>query len=71
MPIFEFICKKCGQCFEKLVFASDEEKALPCPSCGDLKTERLMSSFSCGRSSTTGATGLDSSTGCSPQGGFS
>jgi putative FmdB family regulatory protein len=71
MPIYEFICKKCGEGFEKIVFASDDGKPLPCPACGSQKTERLMSSFSCGKSSLSGASGLGTSAGCSTQGGFS
>lgn len=71
MPIYEFICKKCGECFEKLVFATDEGRPLSCPACGNQKTERLMSSFSCGKRSLSGPSGLDTSSGCSPQGGFS
>ncbi|MDY7034720.1 MAG: zinc ribbon domain-containing protein [Thermodesulfobacteriota bacterium] len=72
MPIYEYKCNKCGNTFEQLVFASDGNDALPCPSCGDKETSRLMSSFSCSSSSS----GVDlgsalPSSGCSPSGGFS
>ena len=71
MPIYEFICPKCGQGFEEIVFASDEGKPFPCPSCGNKKTEKLMSGFSCGKRSASGRTGLEKVNACSPQGGFS
>lgn len=41
MPIFEYVCKKCKNQFEELVFGQDEQAV--CPSCGSTKTEKLMS----------------------------
>ena len=41
MPIFEYVCKKCKNQFEELVFSQDEQAE--CPSCGSTKTEKLMS----------------------------
>ena len=41
MPIFEFVCKRCKNQFEELVFGQDEEAV--CPSCGSTKTQKLMS----------------------------
>ncbi|MFH1489650.1 MAG: zinc ribbon domain-containing protein [Pseudomonadota bacterium] len=70
MPIYEFRCSKCEQCFEKLVFASDGGSAPTCPSCGGGDTHRLMSSFSCGTGNSGSGLG-NASAGCSPSGGFS
>ena len=42
MPIYEYKCKKCETCFEKLVFAGDEEP-VECPGCGTRQVEKLMS----------------------------
>ena len=42
MPIYEYICEKCGNEFEMLVFKSDEPA---CPSCGNIKPTKKMSSF--------------------------
>jgi putative FmdB family regulatory protein len=42
MPIYEYKCKKCDACFERLVFAGDEE-SIECPECGTRKVEKLMS----------------------------
>ncbi|MBW1858194.1 MAG: zinc ribbon domain-containing protein [Deltaproteobacteria bacterium] len=67
MPIYEFKCNKCEKIFEQLIFSSDEEEKLACPSCGKRNTSRLMSSFSSG---TVSSSGLASS--CAPSsGGFS
>ena len=41
MPIFEYVCKRCKNQFEELVFSQDEQTV--CPSCGSTKTEKLMS----------------------------
>lgn len=42
MPIFEYVCKRCKNQFEELVFSQDEVAV--CPSCGSTKTQKLMSS---------------------------
>jgi putative FmdB family regulatory protein len=42
MPIYEFICEKCGNEFEMLVFKNDEPA---CPACGDKEPTKKMSSF--------------------------
>jgi putative FmdB family regulatory protein len=41
MPIFEYVCKRCKNQFEELVFGQDEVAV--CPSCGSTKTQKLMS----------------------------
>lgn len=42
MPIYEYKCDKCEHCFEKLVFAGDDEE-ITCPECGAKKAKKLMS----------------------------
>jgi len=72
MPIYEFKCKKCGKNFEQLIFSSDEEEKLACPSCGQSDTSRLMSSFSSGSSSSSKGLSSGLSSSCSSSsGGFS
>jgi putative FmdB family regulatory protein len=44
MPIYEYICKKCKNQFEELVFNRSEE--VPCPQCGSKRVERALSVFS-------------------------
>lgn len=42
MPIYEYTCEKCEKCFEKLVFAGDDDPVV-CPDCGTKKVTKLMS----------------------------
>ena len=44
MPIFEYRCQKCEKFFEELV-SGDRNKKMPCPACGSLETEKLMSAI--------------------------
>ena len=69
MPIYEYKCNRCGKEFEQLVFSSDREDDIACPSCGRKDTSRVLSSFSQGSARTAGAGGRPSS--CAPSGGFS
>jgi putative FmdB family regulatory protein len=42
MPLYDFLCRACGQTFE----AHTSVDALPtCPECGALETERRLSGF--------------------------
>jgi putative FmdB family regulatory protein len=43
MPIYEFRCLSCNECFEILVMKKDEEVAANCPKCGSEEFERVMS----------------------------
>ena len=66
MPIFEFICQKCGKEFERLVFRSDE--AVQCPECGQESVNKLMSTCSAkgvGYKFTSGSKPASSCSGCS------
>lgn len=45
MPIFEFRCRKCGECFEVLFRSRDEKMAVACQQCGSKKVARQMSAF--------------------------
>jgi putative FmdB family regulatory protein len=42
MPIYEYLCRKCGNRFEELV-SIHVQNPLPCPKCGSGDTEKLMS----------------------------
>ena len=44
MPIYEYICAKCGNEFERLVKSSSEK--VNCPECSNSKVERKISVFS-------------------------
>ena len=67
MPIYEYICEDCGNCFETIVFQSESEKSPDCPECGKNNTKKQLSSFSCG----SGGIGDSLSSGCNTSGGFS
>jgi len=43
MPIYEFKCSSCNECFEILVLKKDEAVAASCPKCGSEEFERVMS----------------------------
>lgn len=43
MPIFEYICAKCGTEFSELVRSSDEKPR--CPVCASEKVEKKVSTF--------------------------
>jgi len=63
MPIYEYHCNACGSDFEKLVFGSNPE--VSCEKCGSKKTEKLMSRFGTGKSSSgSSETAANGSTGC-------
>ncbi len=51
MPMFEYICRACGERFEELRSAKDEGPGPLCPECGSEKVVKLVSAFA------TGATG--------------
>lgn len=43
MPIFEFVCGKCGGRFEELVPTSSAKA--PCPDCGSRRVRKAVSVF--------------------------
>jgi putative FmdB family regulatory protein len=43
MPIYEYQCVSCGHCFEKLMFAGDDETRLQCPGCGKEHVRKMVS----------------------------
>jgi len=66
MPIYEYQCNQCGKIFEQLVFSFDEVETYCCPSCGEGDTCKVMSSFCCGSSESSGLSGQGLSSSCSP-----
>ena len=43
MPLYEFRCFKCNECFEFLVMKKEEQVALRCPKCKSEDFERVLS----------------------------
>ena len=54
MPIYEFKCHKCNECFEILVMTSDDRVELRCPHCRSEDFERILS---CANVSASGSSG--------------
>jgi putative FmdB family regulatory protein len=48
MPLYEYVCKECGERFEKLVRMSDDPRAVRCPACTSDGVERALSTFATG-----------------------
>lgn len=46
MPLYDYLCKKCGNTFEKLRGISDSDSEIHCPKCASSEVERLLSTFS-------------------------
>jgi putative FmdB family regulatory protein len=55
MPIYEYVCRKCGSKFELLRPMSQSEETGVCPTCGR-PAERAISRFSCQAKDSTGFT---------------
>lgn len=45
MPLYEYVCKKCGEKFDQFVSFLDPEKTTVCPSCGAEEVEKQFSLF--------------------------
>jgi putative FmdB family regulatory protein len=70
MPIYEYLCMKCNQEFEYLVFGSDDTAS--CPECNTDKVKRQMSACSFksgGNGGSSQSTGSSSSSCASCAGG--
>ncbi len=60
MPLYEYQCRDCGHRFEVLQRMGAGAEGLDCPSCGDERLEKLLSSFSA--SSSNGGSAAASAT---------
>ncbi len=61
MPVYEYICKKCGSEFALLQRMGASEKDTVCPRCGSKEVKKKLSLFSCSS---------DASSLTTPSGGF-
>ncbi|MGA2532065.1 MAG: zinc ribbon domain-containing protein [Candidatus Aminicenantales bacterium] len=64
MPIYEFVCGKCGRRFECLVSLGKEKEAA-CPGCGTPDARKLLSSFGIGGGSSRLKASSSNCTSCS------
>lgn len=67
MPLFEYKCKKCGQTTEFLERGSGLSRHV-CPHCGGKHLQKLVSTFSAGRSNSKINGGGSCPTGTCPLG---
>ena len=51
MPIYEYVCRKCGFRFEQFRHFYDSDAELECPVCGEKSPEKQFSIFSASGSS--------------------
>lgn len=60
MPVYEYVCPKCGHEFEQLVMSAAQRDRMGCPECGHSKATRKMSVFAArqGQSSASGSAGV-------------
>jgi putative FmdB family regulatory protein len=59
MPLYEYLCNKCGNRFEELQGHSETEVKVECPNCESENVSRVFSTFSTGAGS-AGCGGSDS-----------
>ena len=45
MPVYEYVCRKCGHEFDELVLSAADRDQVPCPSCGAKRAGRQLSVF--------------------------
>ena len=45
MPLYEFVCKACGQEFEKMVRFAEAGTLPECPTCQSRRTQKRLSPF--------------------------
>lgn len=64
MPIYEYLCKKCGRHFECLV-QGGRDKEVACPECGAQDPQKLISVFGIGRGSSRIKASSSGCTSCS------
>ena len=50
MPIYTYICKKCGEKFDLLIGVISEKVELKCSKCGSKEIRKVPGSFSVGKS---------------------
>jgi len=55
MPLYEYLCRKCGKRFEKLRKMQDADRDLECPGCRSGEVERQLSTFAAGKCTPTGS----------------
>ena len=50
MPVYTYVCEKCGEKFDLLVGITSEKVELKCEKCGSKNIKKIFGSFSVGSS---------------------
>ncbi len=66
MPVYTYVCKKCGAKFDLLIGVSSEKTELKCKKCNSERIERSLSAFSVGDAKSGSSLGSSCSTGTCP-----
>ena len=64
MPLYSYICKKCGEKFDLLVGMTQEKTELKCQKCGSRNIQKSFGGFNMGKSGNQGTSSC--STGSCP-----
>lgn len=67
MPLFEFVCVRCGTSFEQLVRSSGTQE-VTCPKCKGTRVQKQMSGFAVKGTSASRGAGTPAAA-CAPGGG--
>jgi putative FmdB family regulatory protein len=54
MPMFEYVCRECGERFEELRSVRDDGPLPECPACGSTEATKLFSAFATSSAGTGG-----------------
>lgn len=69
MPIYEYVCRDCGQKYDKFIRFTAEEVKLKCPHCGSEQGDKTFSAFSArGIGGPATGAGASSAPACGPIG---
>jgi putative FmdB family regulatory protein len=68
VPIYEYVCSKCGESFEKLVRSTSSEVEVRCPRCDADKVARKISVFGFSGGSSSSLS-FDGGSSCGPTSG--
>ena len=66
MPIYTYVCEKCGSKFDLLVGMTSEKTELKCKKCGSSDIKKLLASFSVGKGGKNVSSGPSCSSGTCP-----
>jgi putative FmdB family regulatory protein len=69
MPLYEYVCKACGQEFEKMVRITEADTLPECPTCQSRRTQKRLSTFATRGSSQSGSSTAGASS-CNSSGRF-